>query len=361
MMNGGRFDRVLSGAVVTAALGLLGASLVQCSATEGGSQVGGGAANGAGGGAASGAGANGGNTGIDVQGGQDYNADAFFVNDPPPPSCNDAGAQPKVPGGTPDCPDDKNLEGCPCTQAGETAACWPGYRRNRNHGACQDGHTTCRAAGENALAWGPCEGYGGIDPNTGEPLGSSGKAACTCFSSGYWKLANMSPCFYTSSGNQVSFAVSTVDTGGGVYQCPQGLTAGSPAPATFTPDTVTADCTGYFRLCYTFKALATLNGSPQPTDCTMKQICTEAYYGAANQEQAFPPLPGWITSGAETSCAQQFVNNGGYAEMSVDGTSDECDKVGKVFQTVTYCPFKCAQNPSDPDCASCTNGGGGAF
>ena len=56
------------------------------------------------------------------------NPDAFFADDPPPMVClpdGTMGPPPEIPGGTPECPDDKNREGCPCTNLGQQAACWP--------------------------------------------------------------------------------------------------------------------------------------------------------------------------------------------------------------------------------------------
>jgi hypothetical protein len=75
-----------------------------------------------------------------------YDPDAFWENDPPLMSCIPDGGTlppPKPPGGTPDCPDDKNRQGCPCTTLGEKRACWPGLRANRGLGICRDGETTC--------------------------------------------------------------------------------------------------------------------------------------------------------------------------------------------------------------------------
>src|SRR5262245_20683217 len=108
----------------------------------------------------------------------DYSAEAFFEDDPPPTGC-DGGGVPPIPGGTPECPADKNLEGCDCPMAGMTAPCWPGKRKNRNRGICHDGTTTCILQGENDLKWGPCIGYQ-------LPTGTTGKAACLCFSGGHW-------------------------------------------------------------------------------------------------------------------------------------------------------------------------------
>src|SRR5207253_350664 len=62
--------------------------------------------------------------------GPDENTKKLLASDPPPPVCDGAGQQPGVattsPMGTLECPSDKNIEGCPCTMGGQTAACWPG-------------------------------------------------------------------------------------------------------------------------------------------------------------------------------------------------------------------------------------------
>lgn len=363
--------RIARGSIVAVAFGLLATSLAQCSADSGSSGSGGGA-NAGGTGNTGGTVGSGGSGAVGFDGQisgdgyvKDYSAEDFFLEDPPPQGC-DGGGQPVVPGGTPECPDDKNLPGCPCTEEGKKAACWPGLRKHRNRGNCKDGETTCGKVGEVQLVWGPCVGYQGIDPNTYQPLGATGKAACTCFSGGYWQIDNLSPCFVSQSqGGPVLGAISTVMPG----NCPP--SAGSmdwnnpQVPSDpWSTNAVTSDCTGYFKLCFTLKALSAPNAPQSASDCTMKQVCTEAYYSVANQQQSFPDLPGWVTQTApEKSCAQAFVSNGGYAEMSVVGESDECDKVNKVFQTVTYCPLKCADpaNANDPECVNCTNGGGGPF
>jgi len=349
--------------------GAFGGLAVQCSSSSAQHYQGsgsGGSGNGSGGGNGNDASASGGSGGTPVlggldSGGQEFSPDAFFVNDPPPANCADGGGQPPAPGGTPECPDDKNLQNCPCKQVGDTAPCWPGYRKNRNHGDCKDGTTTCVLKGENQPVWGACQGYAGID-SKGNPLGTSGPAACGCFSHGLWNIANTSPCFACTNQacTTVSGAVSTLKS---TAQCPQSATT-LPGEA-WSADTVSADCTGYFKLCYTLKALSAQGAQPAATDCVMKQVCTEAHYDVVNQTQAFPDLAGWLTdTPAEKQCAQAFVANGGYAEMSVDGQSDECEKVKKVFATVTYCPLACSDknNPNPPAiCSQCKNGGSGGF
>lgn len=363
---------VVRGTVAVSAFALLAASLAQCSAGSGGGGSGGAGGSGnAAGSAGSGVGGSALGSGFDgtiapESSIKDYSAEDFFLDDPPPQGC-DGGGKPVVPGGTPECPDDKNLPGCPCSEEGKTAPCWPGLRKHRNRGNCKDGTTTCQKVGEIQTVWGPCEGFTGLDPNTLLPLGNTGKAACTCFSGGYWQIDNLSPCFVSQggSGGPVLGAVSTVMPG----NCPSNagtMDWNNPQVPTapWSTNTVKADCTGYFKLCFTLKALSAPGAPQSATDCTMKQVCTEAYYAVADQTQAFPDLPGWITQTTqEKACAQAFVSNGGYAEMSVVGESDECDKVDKVFQTVTYCPLKCADaaNANDPECVNCSNGGGGPF
>lgn len=325
---------------------VLGASSVHCGSAGNGATQGSG---GNGGGINGSSGASmgqGGDITIDVVT-KDYSAEDFFDNDPPPKSCDGGGKPPPAPGGTPECPDDKNLEGCSCPAAGATAACWPGLRKNRNHGICHDGMTTCQLTGENDLAWGPCVG-------AQLPNAMTGKGACGCFSGGHWAIANLSPCFFTMNGTTV--AVSTV-VQGGMPVCPPD--ANAPPPQPWSTDTLQVDCTGNFKLCYTIKAGDGKN--PQPGDCTVVEVCTQGYYSPANAVVPLPDLPSWLTGPAQDACVQQFVSGGGYGEMSVTGQSDECEMVDKVFQHVTYCPLACNMDPNAPGCAGCMPGGGGSF
>ena len=285
--------------------------------------------------------------------------DAFFANDPPPMSCDGGAVTPPTPGGTPDCPDDKNRQGCPCPNVGTTAACWPGFRKDRHHGLCKDGMTTCTASGEVQVgAWGPCVGYVLPDPNV-----KSGPASCKCFSGGSWKLDNLSPCFVGQAGQEgMDGALSTIDLGGGKAMCPSGIMLPlTPPPTPWAKDTLTVDCAGHFRLCYTLKAGD--GKMPLPTDCVVTKVCAEADYTKENVAQPFPDLPGWATTGAaEIACAQKFAQSGGYGEMSVQGISIECDMVDDhVFNRVIYCPLSCNTNPTGPGCMGCMNGGGGTF
>jgi hypothetical protein len=290
---------------------------------------------------------------IDVGEKPEISADAFWADDPPPKMCGDSGVMPVVPGGTPECPDDKNREGCPCLKEGETATCWPGYRKNRNRGICKDGTTTCTRKGETTLAWGPCEGYQ-------LPTGTTGKEACTCFSGGVWKIANLSPCFYSSSTGIIG-AVSTIptyDSAGNVtaVNCPS--TFDKPT-ANWSKTTLTVDCAGHFKLCFTIKAGNAM--APASTDCVVTKQCVEGDYTTINKAQPFGELPSWINK--DPTCSAQFDKIGGYGEMSVEGTSIECDAVNKIFNRVPYCPSKCNDpaNKMLPECVMCASGGSGGF
>ena len=339
---------------------LIGASSVHCGATGGGQPSGtgsgfGGATaassgglGGAGGSSMSSPMGAGGDITIDVQT-KDYSAEDFFEDDPPPLTC-DGGGMAHPPGGTPECPDDKNLPGCGCPSMGATAACWTGKRKNRNHGVCKDGMTTCILTGENSLAWGPCNGEQ-------LPTGATGKAACGCFSGGKWAIDNLSPCFFSSAQNGPVIATTSTFLQGGMAHCPADDTA---APSeNWATDTITTDCTGNFKLCYSLKAGKAM--TPLPTDCEIIKVCSESYYSKANVVQPFPPLPGWLADASSVACAQQFVDTGGYGEMSVVGQSDECEGIDKVFNRVNYCPLACNANPTGPGCAGCMAGGSGMF
>ena len=280
--------------------------------------------------------------------------DSFYLNDPPPMSCGLDGGMlptPPPPGGTVDCPDDKNRERCPCPQEGMTASCWPGLRANRSLGVCKDGMTTCQRIDELTLGWGPCMGY--VLPSAGATEGAD---ACKCFSHGDWSIANAVPCFLSTQGQPDGSdgAISTV-LNGATYQCPSDASKAPTLP--WSTDTITADCEGHFKLCLALKAGDAEN--PKTTDCAVVTSCTEGDYTMVNMAQPFPPLAGWLST--NTTCAQQFEASGGYGEMSVDGFTVACDTFKRVFNTVSYCPSSCAPGSTDPRCANCSSGSSGSF
>ena len=283
-----------------------------------------------------------------------------YANDPPPMYCVLPGQPtPTKPGGTQQCPDDKNLPGCGCDMLGATAACWTGLRVNRGLGQCKDGMTTCQKKNETEQVWGDCVGE--TLPTAGQ---TKGQAACKCFSAGKWKLANTSPCFaqYSTGG---TYGVSTVTDGAGKAACPDiGTSPPPPVPPTaWSTDTLKVDCAGHFKLCYELKAGSF--DTPMPSDCSVAKVCVESDYPMENVEQAFPDLPAW--SSTNPTCSAQFATTGGYGEMSVVGESVLCDKIDDgagnsyVFNRVKYCPTSCNANPTAPECLNCQQGGSGAF
>ncbi len=289
-----------------------------------------------------------------------FDSDAFFAKDPPLMYCGlDGGTfpPPKVPGGTPDCPDDKNREGCPCDTVGTQAPCWPGLRKNRMLGICKDGIATCVQSSEIQSTWGACQGY--VLPVEG----GTGKDACDCFSGGRWAIKNLVPCFYAFGNTNYGSGgtASSILHGDGTTTCQD--FGGGPImkpSQDWSPDTVTVDCEGHFKLCYALKAGD--GKAPKVTDCTIAEVCSEADYTQVNMAQTFPPLKAFAAdSSSSETCAVQFVKTGGYGEMRVDGTSITCDKVVKVFNRVTYCPLDC--KPGDPraQCQNCMAGGSGNF
>ena len=290
------------------------------------------------------------------------NLDAFWEDDPPTEYCGPDEAPPwDPPGGTEECPDDKNREGCPCETPGESAPCWPGLRADRNKGICQDGTTICSSFNEFSNRWGPCQGA--ILP---VPGATTGAAACNCFSLGRWEIDNLSPCFVTYSSGQ-TYAVSTFMTGGGGASCPTSISSTpppSPQPGqVWASNRLTVDCSGQFNLCYTLKAGDGAN--PLATDCTLAQTCVDFWYDQPNVPMELPPLPSWTSP--DPTCAARFVNIGGYGEMSVLGTSIECEGIDDgagssfVFNRVSYCSMECNNNPTLPGCENCSVGGSGSF
>ncbi len=293
------------------------------------------------------------------------NYDAFWADDPPISGyCGPDGGwtPPPLPGGTPECPDDKNREGCPCSKVDQSAPCWPGKRANRNRGICTDGVTVCQRHAEMQGRWGPCLDY--VLPTEGVTLG---REACGCFSAGQWVLDNLVPCFMEFATPDDVYAVSTyIDSATGKPTCPPYYSPTpppQPKPGTdWSDNRLTVDCAGFFKICFTLKAGEM--DSPDPADCVVAATCTEAWYPEANVVQELPPLPAWVSS--DRACSVQFDQTGGYAEMSVEGTSIECQDIGvegqpRVFNRVKYCPTRCSENPTMPGCEDCKSGAGGEF
>ena len=295
------------------------------------------------------------------------NPEAFWADDPAPMMCladGSMGAPPNPPGGTPECPDDKNREGCPCDNVGEDAPCWPGLRANRNRGICTDGMTTCEQSFEFGGHWGPCVGF--VLPIEGA---TEGPPTCRCFSKGRWEIDNLAPCFisYTGASDEAeTYAVSTWIDDNGMSGCPEepGTPPPSPQPGkNWSTNRLTVDCAGRFELCYTMRAGNA--DAPTEDDCVLAETCVETWYPQAGETQELPQLPPWFST--DSACATEFSEGGGYGEMSVKGLSIECDPVDDgqggrlVFNRVNYCPRICSTNPEAPECANCSMGGAGDF
>jgi hypothetical protein len=281
-----------------------------------------------------------------------------FANDPPAPWCGPAGKPaPMNPGGTLACPDDKNKPGCPCAIPDEEVSCWTGLRKHRKLGICKDGIARCERTSETTFGWSKCEGQ--VLPTPGAKKGA---AACGCFSKGQWKIANTVPC--TIDFGSAKYTVSTVLNGAKVAcPSPSGVVP-PPVPATpWSSNTLTVDCAGRFKLCYTIKAGKA--EAPSAADCTVAKVCTEGDYPKENVETTFPILPAWAST--DPVCSRKFDEGGGYGEMTVIGKSVRCDAIddgaGKplVFQRATYCPASCNDTPTTPECARCQQGGNGTF
>jgi hypothetical protein len=344
------FKTSFGAALLVGSVGLLGWAGAACGSSSGGSFSA----------AGHDAGNGGPNNGLVNLNDGGFSLDALAAEDPPNQWCGpDAEAPPATTlGGSPDCPTDKNLEGCPCAASGETAACWPGLRKNRDVGDCKDGTTTCSPSGEVGNQWGPC--VGAVLP---DPTATSGPAACDCFSEGQWHIDNLVPYFITYNGDAgPTIALSTTqDPDGGATVLPV-VTNSTPDPppepaASWSTDELTVDCAGTFTLCYELK-YGNFN-NPLPTDCSITKVCLPAtYYGTANVSQVFPPLPPWEATAAQSSCAVEFNVNGGYGEMSVLGESVLCQEIDDgsghsfVFHRIEYCP---ASN------TSCGQDGRGTF
>jgi hypothetical protein len=287
-----------------------------------------------------------------------FSLDALAAADPPNQWCGPDGGAPPVQslGGTPDCPTDKNLQGCPCSNVGQTAACWPGLRSNRNVGDCKDGKAACVVSGEGFSSWGPC--VGAVLP---DPTATDGPAACGCFSQGQWHIENLIPYFITFSDGKTFSMSTSQDPDGGATVFPV-VTANEPEPPPMPPpvwskDDLTVDCAGTFTLSYELKAGDFNN--PLATDCSLSKVTLpQTYYADAGAPQEFPVLPSWYEDATHTACANQFHTMGGYGEMSVVGVSNLCQHIddGKgnsfVFHRIQYCA---------PGATNCGQDGSGTF
>lgn len=295
-----------------------------------------------------------------------------YANDPPPPWCGPSGQpEPPKPGGTEECPDDKNKPGCPCADVGKKEKCWTGLRANRELGVCKDGTAECQAIGENTKVWGPCEGE--VLPKEGAKKGPD---ACQCFSAGQWKIANLVPCYFEYTTNDVksTYATSSHQDGDGNAECPAvGPKPSAPPGQDWSTSTLKADCAGHFKLCYRVR----VGDADKPTDgdCTVAETCTESDYVTANVEQPWPNLGSWLSK--DDACVAKWQTNAKneptksaiYGEMVVKGKSVRCDVIDDgagndfVFNRVPYCPAMCdkAENASDPACVECQQRGQGTF
>ena len=291
----------------------------------------------------------------------------IYANDPPAPWCGPGkDPAPAPPGGTVECPDDKNKPGCSCSELGKTAACWTGLRKNRNLGICKDGQTTCIRRNENSYVWGPCEGQ--VLP---KPGAKKGKDACACFSEGQWKIANLSPCllsFTDSNGTKVTAASTSLE--GNTVSCPEENPLTAAPSKDWSTNTLKVDCAGHYKLCLRIRQGVFEN--PSKNDCILGEVCVEGDYTNANVEQKWPNLPGWL--GQDIACAKKWsdvpeTQSAGYAEMVVKGTSVRCDAIDDgqggelVFNRLKYCPTACNDpaNNNLPECVSCQQSGQGKF
>ena len=184
-------------------------------------------------------------------------------------------------------------------EPGEVASCWPGQRLNATTGVCHDGRPPARRASSSATAGARCEGY--VLPVEGCIAGAP---ACRCFSNGTWALANLVPCIFQDVDQKYYVYSSRPDATHG-YACDPAMSVPPPAPAAgWTPSTLTMDCGGRFKLCYTIKAGRV--DDPRPDDCVLTQACVETWYPSAGTRQTLPDLPGWAAT--DTACTARFAS-----------------------------------------------------
>jgi hypothetical protein len=163
-------------------------------------------------------------------------------------------------------------------------------------------------------------------------------------------------------GTYVTSSIEDARTG---FRCEPGVQSDEEAaqPADWTTSRLTAECAGQFELCFTLKAGDAAR--PSPDDCTLQRLCIDTWYPRPGAAQELPSLPGWQS--APDTCTKQFIQQGGYGELSVLGTSADCDAVDDghgapyVFKRTRYCSTQCALTPGRPECKACDTGVSGQF
>jgi hypothetical protein len=204
---------------------------------------------------------------------------------------------------------------------------------------------------------------GEISPGGDVSGGDSGNQTCgSCFLKGSWKIDNLSPCFVSTApaadgGASMLAAVVSTYLEAGTSRCPEDPAALITRP--WSTSTLTTDCPGRYHLCVTLKAGDAK--MPGAGDCTVVQSCADDQYAVANLAQMWATLPGWRVADAALPCAQKMRDQGGYAQLTVSGTADQCGAIQKTLSVVGYCPLSCKATPNIPECMNCKTGGGGTF
>jgi hypothetical protein len=176
------------------------------------------------------------------------------------------------------------------------------------------------------FAWGPCEGA---------VLSCDGGDG-SCFSSGRWDIDNTTLCIQGRRLGGVLSDVAISSTPYTTQDCYDPAVAQRP-PIAWSRHRITADCPGAYTLCFTVRAGDA--SRPAASDCVLAESCVDVDYDAAGRMQELPELPSWL---ADRSCSAEFYTGGGYAELSVRGTTRSGEEVGRpgaprVIKRVPYC------------------------
>jgi hypothetical protein len=198
-------------------------------------------------------------------------------------------------------------------------------------------------------------------------------AACTCFETGQWSIANLSPCIATytpGGGGQTEYAAtSTIDKGAGTYGCPNFAGPATKPTTDWSSSTFKVDCAGTFTLRYRIR-VGDFAAPNAMTDCVLGEVSLPATaYTTPNVAAAWPNLPAWINE--DDVCVKKWSDRSalgnvspGYGEMIVVGDMG-CGVADAgaefVFNRIKYCPTECNANPGTAACMACAQSGLGVF
>ena len=185
--------------------------------------------------------------------------------------------------GTPECPDDKKPPRLRMSDAGKTIPCLAGAARKPQLGHLSRRRNHLRArAGELGQNLGSMKDTSCPSPERPpEPMPAS------VFRRDAGRFDNLVPCFYTLKRSRHRATSSVIQ--GGKPTCVDEPAAAKPT-SPWSPEHLTVDCVGHWKLCYTLRAG---DGKIRSTDCVVATSCNRRRLPMPTNHQALPQLPAW--------------------------------------------------------------------